>query len=72
MTAPLDRPIWHALTTRQAAFAEGGDRAKRYVLPVSPFAAAADDSSSSLEALRKLIPPAGTSVLLQAVSCPPI
>ncbi len=72
MTALLDRPIWHALTTRQSAFAEGGDSAKRYVLPVSPFAAAADDSSSSLEALRDLIPSAGTSALLQAVPCPPI
>lgn len=36
---PLDRPIWSALTTRQAEFAEGGPRALRYRATVEPFAA---------------------------------
>ncbi|HXN66890.1 MAG TPA: GNAT family N-acetyltransferase, partial [Bradyrhizobium sp.] len=39
---PLDRPIWHALTTRQAALAEGGARARRYPPDIAPFAAMVD------------------------------
>lgn len=72
MIASLDRPIWHALTTRQLPFAEGGDGARRYLVPVSPFGAAVDDSDKSLEALRNLIPEGGSTVLLQAINCPTI
>lgn len=72
MTGLLDRPIWHALATRQSAFAIGGELAKRYDALVSPFAAVAEDSISNLEALRDVIPAGGVSVLLQATACPPI
>ena len=68
----LNRPIWHALTTTQSAFAEGGPAAKRYIATVSPFVAAIDDTASSLEALRDLIAMEGMSALLQATECPPI
>lgn len=72
VTELLNRPIWHALATRQSAFAEGGETAKRYDAQVSPFAAVVDDRAANLEALRDLIPADGISVLLQATACPPI
>ena len=72
MNALLDRPIWHALNSRQSAFAEGGTAARRYRADVSPFAASDDDSSGSLAALADLIPSEGTVVLLQAHPCPPV
>lgn len=71
-TEILNRPIWQALTSRQAGFAEGGALAKRYMASVSPFMAAAEDTPPSLKALRDLIPEGGMSVLLQATACPPI
>jgi ribosomal protein S18 acetylase RimI-like enzyme len=72
MTDILNRPIWHALTTRQKSFAEGGTAAKRFLTSVSPFIATVDDAASSPEDLRDLIPEDGISVLLQATPCPPI
>ena len=72
MIAVLDRPIWQALITRHSSFAEGGACAKRYQPAVSPFIATIDDEPSSLEDVRHLIPPDGTSAFLQATNCPPI
>jgi len=67
MTAhPLDRPVWHALRSRQAVMAVGGDRALRFMPDVAPFAAAADDSQASLAALAALVPAEGHVVLIQA------
>ncbi|AGA24615.1 GNAT family N-acetyltransferase [Singulisphaera acidiphila] len=37
----LDNPIWSALVTRQARFALGGGRVKRYPADIAPFIAAA-------------------------------
>lgn len=54
MTDPLDRPIWHALTGRQARFAAGAGAARRFRPEVSPFAACADDSSEALAAVAGL------------------
>jgi predicted GNAT family acetyltransferase len=70
---PLDRPIWHALKTRQSDFAIGNERAARFQSDVEPFAAARDDSTESLAALGKLLPPNELVVLLQADEspCPP-
>ena len=48
MTNPLDRPIWHALTGRQAGFAVGGGLARRFDPGVSPFIACVDDSAAAL------------------------
>lgn len=61
---PLDRPVWSALTTRQASFAVGNGRALRFARDVGPFAAAADDSPESRSALVRLIAPGGAVMIL--------
>ncbi len=66
MTHVLDRPVWNALSTRQTAFASGGDRARRFAADVGPLAGARDDSPESLAALAELVPAGGTLLLLQA------
>ncbi|MFN8831057.1 MAG: GNAT family N-acetyltransferase [Labrys sp. (in: a-proteobacteria)] len=65
MTAPLDKPIWHALSTRHAALAEGTARAKRYPGSISPFASLSDDTDESLAELADLIRGGSTAVLLE-------
>lgn len=50
----LDRPVWNALRTAHASLAEGSERARRYPPSIVPFAAAADNSAESLEALAAL------------------
>ncbi len=54
MSHILDRPIWNALHTAHADLAEGDERAMRYPPSIVPFAAAADDTRESLEALENL------------------
>lgn len=54
---PLDNPIWAALTTGNRALAEGGPLAWRYPPAIAPFAAIADRTPPSFEALVKLTPP---------------
>ncbi len=73
MTDPLDRPIWHALTGRQAGFALGTGRVRRFRPDVVPFAACADDSPAALEALATLLGPLDQMMLIQrgAVAVPP-
>lgn len=58
---PLDRPVWHALTTWQAHLARGDAQALRFAPDYGPFAAAADASPEKLAALAGLIP-AGESI----------
>lgn len=53
--ALLDRPIWSALTTRQKHLAEGGPRALRYPVDVTPFADMIDMSGASFAALGDLL-----------------
>jgi predicted GNAT family acetyltransferase len=60
---PLDHPVWYALTTRQAALAEGGALARRYPPDIAPFADLADMSPQSFAALRALMPPSDHVVL---------
>jgi ribosomal protein S18 acetylase RimI-like enzyme len=52
---PLDHPIWTALTTRQAALAEGGALARRYPPAIAPFAAISDTSVESFAGLAALM-----------------
>ena len=52
--AVLDRPVWHALTGRQASLAVGDARAWRFDPACGPFAAARDGSDDSLVALAEL------------------
>ena len=53
--ALLDRPIWSALTTSQKHLAEGGPRALRYPIDMTPFADMVDMSAASFTALRDLL-----------------
>jgi ribosomal protein S18 acetylase RimI-like enzyme len=53
--AVLDRPIWSALTTSQKHLAEGGPRALRYPVDMTPFADMADMSAASFAALGDLL-----------------
>jgi len=66
MTHVLDRPAWHALTTRHAPLAEGGPLARRYQPSTVPFAAARDDSDESLAALAALPRPDEEMALVEA------
>ncbi|MDA9466207.1 GNAT family N-acetyltransferase [Bradyrhizobium sp. CCBAU 53415] len=56
----LDRPIWSALTTSQKHLAEGGPRALRYPVDMTPFADLVDMSAASFAALGDLL--SGTRV----------
>lgn len=47
----LDRPVWAALTTRQAGLGMGDDRARRYRPEINVFAASADGSGDGLAGL---------------------
>ena len=51
---PLDRPVWSALTSRQAPLALGDAWALRFDPDYALFAAAADDSAEATGALRRL------------------
>jgi hypothetical protein len=69
---PLDRPVWNALTTRQAHLAQGDARAVRFAPEYGLFAAVADASPDSLAALAALVPPRGGLALVEAQAPPPI
>lgn len=69
MNHPLDRPAWSALTTRQAALAEGSALAWRFQQAIIPFAAARDDSPEALAALGAL-PGPGEHLTLAELSEP--
>jgi ribosomal protein S18 acetylase RimI-like enzyme len=60
---PLDYPIWTALTTRQAALAEGGALARRYPPAIAPFAAVSDMSAESFASLGALMSRSDNAVL---------
>jgi predicted GNAT family acetyltransferase len=60
---PLDHPVWHALTTRQAAVAEGSTLARRFPPDIGPFAALREMSPQSFAALGALMSPSDYVVL---------
>ena len=60
---PLDHPVWHALTARQAALAEGGVLARRYPSDIAPFADVPEMSAQSFAVLGALISPSDFVVL---------
>src|SRR6516164_5987404 len=64
MHHPLDRPVWNALTTWHAAFAQGGTRARCYPPEIVPLCATLDGSSESFLELRALIPKGGFLALV--------
>jgi predicted GNAT family acetyltransferase len=49
----LDNPIWTALTTRQAHFAEGDDIARRYPVEVTALAALKHHTPAAFESLAR-------------------
>jgi GNAT superfamily N-acetyltransferase len=51
----LNNAIWYALSTEQSYLAEGNHLAKRFPRDVSPFGAIKTQSSSSYEALGKIL-----------------
>jgi hypothetical protein len=74
---PLDRPVWSALTTRQAHLAqvhlgEGGGRAVRMIADYGLFAAAAERTPASLAALCALLPERGALALVETEEFPPV
>jgi predicted GNAT family acetyltransferase len=67
----LDRQIWNALTTRQAALALGADLAVRLDPQFGPFAATRDESPESFAALHALAKSTG-DVVLFTPEAPPL
>src|SRR2546422_3466720 len=59
----LDNPVWSALSTTHAPFAQGDNLAKRYPVDVAPFAATRDQSPESYHSLAQLLGPGGTAAL---------
>ncbi len=59
----LDNPVWNALSTTHASFAEGNELAKRYPVDVAPFAATRDQSAQSYDSLAQLLGPTGIAAL---------
>lgn len=69
---PLDRPIWSALTTRQAGLASGDGLAQLFPRDASPFAASQDASPAALAALAALLPEGDEfSLVERAFPAPP-
>jgi predicted GNAT family acetyltransferase len=52
---PLDNPIWHALTSRQAPLALGDDFARRFPVDIGPLAGLIDQSGLAYASLARLI-----------------
>lgn len=59
----LDNPVWSALSTTHASFAEGDSLAKRYPVEVAPFASTRDQSPESYDSLARLLGPEGTAAI---------
>ena len=62
----LDDPVWNALSTTHASFAEGNQLAKRYPVDVAPFAGTRDQSAESYDSLADLLGSNGTAALVSA------
>jgi predicted GNAT family acetyltransferase len=71
---PLDRPVWNALTSRQAHLALGEkDRFLRFPSDIEPFGATRDNSAEQLTGLAELMPQDGHVALAEVamVAAPP-
>lgn len=69
----LDKVIWNALTTQQRRLAVGDERARRFPVPIAPFAAVADTDPACFAALHALIETHGSAALVtpDALRIPP-
>jgi predicted GNAT family acetyltransferase len=71
-TTVLDNPIWHALSSAHAHFAEGDDLAKRYHTDIGPLSGMKDQSAEAYHSLVQLLGPNDIAVLfLTAPPTPP-
>ena len=64
--ADLDRPIWTALTTKQAHLGYGHALARRYHPDVAPFAALAFETPAAYQSLLQLLLPHEQAAILHA------
>lgn len=71
MDHPLDRPIWTALTTRQAHLALEVGGIRRFPSAFAPFAATAEGTAESFARLAALVPEGEPIVLQQAAMIEP-
>ncbi len=60
---PLHNVIWRALTTRQAQFAEGSGKARRFVREVTSLCALEEPDPQSYASLATLVGPSGTAAV---------
>jgi len=66
MMHPLDRPVWSALTSRQAHLALGEkDSFLRFPADIEPFGATRDNSQAQLKSLAELMPADGHVALAE-------
>jgi hypothetical protein len=72
MEHPLDRPVWNALTTRQATLAIGDGRAWRFRPQINLFAAAAEPTVECSEAVGAFLKEGEPIGLVEAAPFPPI
>jgi len=70
MTHPLDRPAWSALSTRQASFGLGDERARRFAPDFGLFAGAADGSNEAQAALAALVVAYGPAATVETTAQP--
>ena len=64
--APLDNPVWHALTGPQAGFSQGTGLALRYEPEVGAFAGLPDEpTAEAWDALAALLGPATSGVVFR-------
>lgn len=70
--ADLDRPIWAALTTKQAHLGQGDALARRYHPDVAPFAALAAETPAAYQALHQLLRPHEQVALLSVEPVGPL
>lgn len=69
---PLDRPVWNALTTRQAGLGVGDARARRFRPEINLFVAAADPSAENMVAASALVGDQGVAMVeREAFPVPP-
>ena len=69
---PLDRPVWHSLTSRQAHLALGDPAlAVRFPPDIEPFGATPDNSLAQLAALAALTPKDGGIALVEKEALKP-
>ncbi len=68
---PLDNVIWQALTTRQTQFAEGADRARRFIREVTLLGAISEPTPQGYADFARVVGIGGTGALFSDVPYEP-